>query len=153
MAIVLHTNKSNELRALINVLEEQDVTKRLVSYYGVGEVFINKFISLIPEGQNITASQLQLNKLIDECGELAILDRSLFTSIFNKIFQYHIKRLNTDIIDNLTTAGDFYELVGIGQYYHKDDVTMINRNFEHYRHSIISAQKAIKDIEVFNSKE
>ena len=132
---------------IVDILQTTDPNQRVVVYYAVAESMISYFLVHGGIGDNKTENQLKLNKFIDKVCEIAILDRALFTSIVNKVYSYHMHKLApVDFKQNLIGYTCLNDVLGVSEFYHHDDIFLINRNFTTYKAALLAAVKAMDEI-------
>lgn len=141
MAITLN---SPTAQSLVDILQINDAKKRYVTYLGAAET-ITSFLIQNALDDNSAMNIIKLNKLSDEIGELALIDKSLFVSCLRRVFEYKTDTfVNDDVVSRIGSATCVYDALGITKHFTTDDIFTINRYFDTYKQAAIVTAKAIK---------
>lgn len=139
MSIVLNRFNSDQKSSLIDVLQLPDPDKRFVVYYGVSIALVKLFLANFDVKLNKPELQLKINKLVDEIAELAILDRTLFESIFNKIFNHFYNIMTAKYNYNVYTVSCVLGAFGIEEVLTKEDIELIDKQLDLFKQAYIAA--------------
>lgn len=143
MAITLQQTRGENINKFIDLLETNNVEERTVRYYAIAEVIINGLLKVYKKEENTARLNLINNKIVDGIGELTIIDRSLFASILNKIFQYHYNLgLPVELGKNIMSYNSILDVLGVSQYFSADDMFLLNKHFGCYRDAMVVTLKA-----------
>ena len=142
----------------INIFHVSVGVKQQVACLGVAEAFIthlvcNGLISIYGD-KEIAKRKVLFQKLVDQVGEIVIIDRELLLSSLNKAYNFKAILNNTD--EQLNRSGtvlrfnSIYELIGLTEVYSTDEIYDINRNFDIYRNAIHTTLNFINRENSFN---
>lgn len=138
MSIVLNRFNSEHKSSLIDILQTPDQDKRFVVYYGVSVALVKIFLANMDTKLNKPELQLKINKLIDEISELAILDRTLFENIFNKVFTHFYNLMTAKYNYNIYQIDCVLGAFGIQDLFTKDDIELMDKNIELFKSAYIA---------------
>ena len=144
MAVKLNTK---EQQVLVDLLQITDTKKRYITYLGIAEAITSK---LIQNGldENQAMNLLKLNKIADEIGERAILDKSLLVSCLRRVFDFKTDtHANDNVESRVGSASCVYDALGITKHFTNDDIFNINRYFDIYKNAVMSTVKVIKIVD------
>lgn len=142
MSIILNRFNSDQKSSLIDVLQLPDPDKRFVVYYGVSIALVKLFLANFDTKVNKPELQLKINKLVDEIAELAILDRTLFESIFNKIFNHFYNLMIAKYDYNVYPFSCVLGAFGVEEVLTHDDVELIDKQLDLFKQAYIAAHDA-----------
>lgn len=127
---------SKYTHALADILHTTDDKKKIVAYTALAYVIINtKFLNADMDLINsVSDFKVKMNILIEEIAQKIILDRTLFTSIVMKFYNYYKERLTfRDTSACIVQAHCFVDILGPGIFFSRDDIMLINDNFDLFR--------------------
>lgn len=133
MAIELNSKFTN---ALADILHTTDETKKIVAYNALAYVIVNtKFLNAnIDDLNNQAEWKIKINILIEEIAQKIILDRTLLASIVMKFYSYYKERLTfRDTAACIVQANCFVDILGPGVFFSRDDILLINDNFDLFK--------------------
>lgn len=139
MSIILNRFNSDHKGSLIDVLQTPEQDKRFVVYYSVSIALVKIFLANMDIKLNKPELKLKINKLIDEIAELAILDRTLFENIFNKVFTHFYNLMTANYNHNIYLIDCVLGAFGIQDLFTKEDIELIDKNLELFKSAYIAA--------------
>lgn len=144
MAIKLNTQ---EQQVLVDLIQVNDNKKRYITYLGIAEAITSKLIQQGLE-ENQALNLIKLNKIADQLGELAILDKTLFISCLRRVYDFKTDTTANDNVEKrVGTATCIYDVLGITKHFTNDDIFNINRYFDIYKNAVMSTVKIIKIVD------
>lgn len=142
--------ENNELNKLRKVLEVSHGSIRLVTYFGVAEALIDRHIANVTNTNQLTPAKLSLtfDRIVDEIGEISIIDRDIFKSCLRKVYNFRINLSNptnyTSRLDRIYSYNSLLEVLGVTEVYSNDDIFEINKHFDIYRNAVLVTMDAMK---------
>lgn len=133
MAIVLNNDNNKALRDLLHTV---DTDKRLVIYYGVGEVVAKH---ILDQGRHDYSYNplMELPRVCNGICELAIVDRDVFINICKNIL---LKKLDdkkmTSRLSKVNESTCLLGYLGVYDIYTDDVICKINSNFNLFRDAV-----------------
>lgn len=147
MAIELKHSQSPEMSAFISNMHTTSNDVRLVRYYAVAQVAVSHFVEVKSSIDNKSQLLLDLNKMVDILCETTVLDRTLFKSIITKMYAFYSNKASIGCIkENIVSANNFTDILGLGNFFSSDDIFMINKHFPEYKNTLIITMKVINNI-------
>lgn len=139
MSIILNRFNSDQKSSLIDVLQLPDPDKRFVVYYGVSIALVKLFLANFDLKLNKPELQLKINNLVNEIAEMAILDRTLFESIFNKVFNHFYNLMTANYNYNVFQISCVLSVFGIDDLFTQDDIALIDKQLELFKNAYVAA--------------
>ena len=130
-----------KLKNVAKVLNEATTNEnRVVVYHALSmyasKLLINAAIKSYDVSKNLTTtSAIIIEKVVSLFGEVGVVDKQLFKNIFKSVLKYHVPEETKDsnIYLEIITATCFEDSLGISQYFSKETIDLINKNFELYK--------------------
>lgn len=139
MGIILNRLSSETVSNLIDILQVSEADKRLTAYYGVSIALVKLFLANTDKNLNKPELQLKINNISNEIAEKAILDRSLFENIFNKVFNFYYNQMITNYNYSVYEYNCVVEAFGVGDVLAKSDIEVIDNNLEYFKRAYVAA--------------
>lgn len=127
---MLNTTKKDFVR-LLNTAVNTAITPELkkVAYLGMAEAAIRG----VELDQNFLIDRNFVTSLVDEIGEIVILDKALFTNILVNLAK--AKLSFRDRTPDVNAAANYFDFIGLSLYLSEEDLANLNKNFNLFKNA------------------
>lgn len=127
---MLNTTKKDFVR-LLNTAVNTAITPELkkVAYLGMAEAAIRG----VELDQNFLIDRNFVTSLVDEIGEIVILDKALFTNILVNLAK--AKLSFRDRTPDVNAASNYFDFIGLSLYLSPEDLANLNKNFNLFKNA------------------
>lgn len=145
---------NSEVNKILSVFNVRTGGKQNAVYFGVAEAIVSNLIHVIGHDvRNIQIPKWKLNieHIIDQLGEIVIIDRDLLKHNINTVAKYKAIQHSTNEeslsrLKRVILFNSLFEYYGITDCYSQQDILDINSNFENYREAVAAVSEWLNSL-------